>query len=109
MNQAHRQALPGYSRMTCVGCGRQSLRALINKIGGSYLSCESCRFRVLTASLELIGAMDFFGRCLGDPEFRQQWLRAQFQAREEQLKALPPVAVPGFTKTPVERTDGVVA
>ncbi len=91
---------PGWSAITCPGCGHASAEALIDRHGSPYISCRSCRFRALGLSIQTCASLRYLGALLAEPVVRERWAQAIGRAITD---AVTPPAI----TTPTPQTEPV--
>jgi len=104
-----RQSLgPSWTNMTCIACGDNNLSGVIDRKGNPYLTCRSCRFRILSCGMPTMARMRFFSRCLSDPKFRKAWLEEGGQDFSLGIPETPGESsnTPLFDKLEVSKDNG---
>lgn len=91
---------PTYTGMTCPGCGEPGLMGMLDVKGKPYVTCESCRFRVLGLSLRGVASIRFLGALLRNASVREAWLK-------EQVAAMADAMAPVQTASMVDAMKGV--
>lgn len=63
--------------MTCLGCGHPTMIGMFDLGGHPYVTCTTCRFKVINQSIEVVAGIRMLSRLLGDKWVRDRWESAR--------------------------------